>query len=74
MVSGSDRHASIWQQTLDIPGAKDLMLDHADKAMGWLGEAIEGEDSGQTRHCTDAIEEALYEHRKSLFGDLGRLL
>jgi transposase len=33
-----------------------------------LGEAIEGEDSGQARHCTDAIEEALYEHRKSLFG------
>ena len=75
MVSGSDRHASTWQQTLDIPGAKDLMLDHAYKAMAWLGErarergeAIEGEDSGQTRHCTDAIEEALYEHRKSLFG------
>jgi transposase len=51
------------------------MLDHAYKAMAWLGErarergeAIEGEDSGQTRHCTDAIEEALYEHRKSLFG------
>jgi Transposase DDE domain len=68
MVSGSDRHASTWQQTLEIPGAKDLMLNHAYKAMAWLGEAIEGEDSGQTRHCTDAIEEALYEHRKSLFG------
>jgi hypothetical protein len=71
MVSGSDRHASTWQQTLDIPGAKDLMLDHAYKAMAWLGErgeAIKGEDSGQTRHCTDAIDEALYEHRKSLFG------
>jgi hypothetical protein len=68
MVSGSDRHASTWQQTLDIPGVKDLMLDHAYKAMAWLGEAIEGDDSGQTRHCTDAIEEALYQHRKSLFG------
>jgi Transposase DDE domain len=75
MVSGSDRHASTWQQTLDIPGAKDLMLNHAYKAMAWLGErarergeAIEGEDSGQARHGTDAIEEALYEHRKSLFG------
>jgi transposase len=51
------------------------MLDHAYKAMAWLGErarergeAIEGDDSGQMRHCTDAIEEALYEHRKSLFG------
>jgi len=75
MISGSDRHASTWQQTLDIPGAKDLMLDHAYKAMAWLGErarergeAIDGEDSGQARHCTDAIEETLYEHRKSLFG------
>src|SRR6202521_5527169 len=75
MVSGSDRHASTWQQTLDISGAKDLMLDHAYKAMAWLGErarergeAIEGEDRGRARHCTDAIEEALYEHRKSLFG------
>jgi hypothetical protein len=46
-------------------------LDHAYKVMAWLGErgeAIEGEDSGQTRHRTDAIEEALYKHRKSLFG------
>ena len=68
MVSGSDRHASTWQHTFDIPGAKDLMLNHAYKAMAWLGEAIEGEDSGQARHSTDAIEEALYEHRKSLFG------
>src|SRR5689334_23882202 len=68
MVSGSDRHASTWQQMLDIPGGKDLMLAHAYKAMAWLGETIDGADSGQTRHCTDAIEEALYEHRKSLFG------
>jgi hypothetical protein len=68
MVSGSDRHASTWRQTLDIRGANDLMLNHAYKAMAWLGEAIEGEDSGEARHCTDAIEEALYEHRKSLFG------
>jgi Transposase DDE domain len=68
MVSGSDRHASTWQQMLAIPGVKDLMLDHAYEAMAWLGEAIEGADNGQTRHCTDAIEEALYQHRRSLFG------
>lgn len=68
MVSGSDRHASTWQQMLDIPAAKDLMLHHAYKAMAWLGETIDDEDSGQARHGTDAIEEALYEHRKSLFG------
>jgi Transposase DDE domain len=68
MVSGSDRHASTWQQMLDIPGATDLILNHAYKAMAWLGEAIDGADSGPTRHCTDAIEEALYQQRKSLFG------
>ena len=70
MVSGSDRHASTWQQTIEIPGVEDLTLNHAYKAMAWLGETIDGEDSAQPRHCTDAIEEALYQHRKSLFGTL----
>jgi Transposase DDE domain len=70
MVSGSDRHASTWQQTIDVPGVEDLTLNHAYKAMAWLGETIDGEDTGQPRHCTDAIEEALYQHRKSLFGAL----
>jgi hypothetical protein len=71
MVSGSDRHASTWQQTLEIPGVEDLTLNHAYKAMAWLGERGEGGgDGGQPRHRTDAIEEALYRHRKSLFGTL----
>ena len=70
MVSGSDRHASTWQQTLEIPGVEAVTLNHAYKAMAWLGETIDGEDSDQPRHCTDAIEEALYQHRKSLFGTL----
>ena len=35
-----------------------------------MGETIDGEDTGQPRHCTDAIEEALCRHRKSLFGTL----
>jgi Transposase DDE domain len=70
IVSGSDRHASTWQQTLEIPGVEELTLNHAYKAMAWLGEEIGSNDSGQPRHCTDAIEEALYQHRKSLFGTL----
>jgi len=70
MVSGSDRHASTWQQTIDIPGVEALTLDHAYKAMAWLGETIDGRDGAQPRHCTDTIEEALYQHRKSLFGTL----
>jgi hypothetical protein len=70
MVSGSDRHASTWQQSLAIPGAEDLTLNHVYKAMAWLGETIGADDNGQKRHCTDAIEEALHQHRKSLFGTL----
>jgi hypothetical protein len=41
MVSGSDRHASTWQQSMHIPGADSLTLNHAYKAMAWLGEDIE---------------------------------
>jgi DDE family transposase len=70
MVSGSDRHASTWRQAIEIPGVEALTLDHAYKAMAWLGETIGGTDSGQPRHRTDAIEEALYHHRKSLFGTI----
>jgi hypothetical protein len=70
MVSGSDRHASTWQQTIEIPGAEEMTLNQAYKAMAWLGETVDGEDSDPPRHCTDAIEEALYQHRKSLFGTL----
>jgi Transposase DDE domain len=68
MVSGSDRHANAWQDSLEIPGVEALPLNHAYKAMAWLGEAIDGDDSGQARYGTDAIEEMLYQHRKSLFG------
>jgi hypothetical protein len=68
MISGSDRHASAWQDSLEIPGVEALSLNHAYKAMAWLGEAIDDDDGGHTRHCTDAIEEMLYQHRKSLFG------
>jgi hypothetical protein len=65
MVSGSDRHASRWQRDFRIPGVQGLMLDHAYKAMAWLGE-----DIGAGRTMTDAIEEALYQHRQELFGEV----
>jgi hypothetical protein len=65
MVSGSDRHASTWRQSLCFPGTENLTLEHAYKAMTWLGEAI-----GQDRTMTDAIEEALYRHRQPLFGEV----
>ena len=48
-----------------VPGADRLTLEHAYKAMAWLGE-----ETGQGRYITDAVEEALYRHRQSLFGEL----
>src|SRR5512134_2030449 len=65
MVSGSDRHADHWRRGIVVPGAESLTLEHAYKAMTWLGEAI-----GQDRTMTDAIEEALYRHRQPLFGEV----
>ena len=58
MVSGSDRHASTWRRCFQVTGAEALTLDHAYKAMTWLGE-----NSGEGRVIADAVEEALYRHR-----------
>lgn len=65
MVSGSDRHASRWHHGFRIPGAEELTLDHAYRAMIWLGEEI-----ADGRTTTDAIEEDLYRHRQELFGEV----
>ena len=65
MVSGSDRHASTWQRSYRLPGVEALDLDHAYKAMAWLGE-----DLGDGRVMSEAIEEALYRHRQPLLGEL----
>ena len=68
MVSGSDRHASTWRETVAVPGAEVLTLDHVYKSMAWLGEDITSKAGSQPRSRTDAVEEALYAHRRSLFG------
>ena len=65
MVSGSDRHASRWHHGFRIPGAEELTLDHAYRAMTWLGDEI-----ADGRTTTDAIEEDLYRHRQELFGEV----
>jgi hypothetical protein len=70
MVSGSDRHASAWRETVAVPGADVLTLDHAYKAMAWLGEDVTAPGEGQRRSRTDEIEETLYAHRRTLFGEL----
>jgi Transposase DDE domain len=65
MVTGSDRHAHDWHQRLRIPGAEALTLEHAYKAMAWLGgEAADGHP------MTDTVEEALYRYRQPLLGEL----
>jgi hypothetical protein len=46
-----------------VPGAEGLDLDHAYKAMAWLG-ALDKEG----RSTAEAVEEALYRHRQPLFG------
>jgi hypothetical protein len=63
MISGSDRHASEWHNALRVPGADGLDLDHAYKAMAWLG-AVDAEG----RSMAEAVEETLYRHRQPLFG------
>ena len=70
MVSGSDRRASTWQYSVHIPGANALTLDHAHKAMAWLGEDIAATQASHARWRTEVIEEALYHYRRSLFGAL----
>ena len=65
MVSGSDRHASRWHHGFRIPGAEELTLEHAYRAMIGLGEEI-----ADGRTTTDAIEEDLYRHRQELFGEV----
>jgi Transposase DDE domain len=63
MISGSDRHASDWLSRVRVPGAEGLDLDHAYKAMAWLGEV-----DAAGRSTAEAVEEALYRHRQPLFG------
>jgi Transposase DDE domain len=59
LVSGSDRHAHDWRQRLRVPGAEALTLDHAYKAMAWLGE-----ETADGHPMTETVEEALYHHRR----------
>ena len=59
MISGSDRHASDWLSRVRVPGAEGLDLDHAYKAMAWLGEV---DAAGRS------TAEVLYRHRQPLFG------
>ena len=59
MISGSDRHANDWCSRVHVPGAEGLDLDHAYKAMAWLGEF-----DAAGRSTAEAVEEVLYRHRQ----------
>lgn len=70
MISGSDLHASDWKDKVRVPGAEQVTLDQAYRAMAWLGEEM-SEPAGPLgpRTMTDVIEEALYRYRNDLFGE-----
>jgi hypothetical protein len=63
MISGSDRHANDWCNRVRVPGAEGLDLDHAYKAMAWLGEV-----DAAGRSTAEAVEEVLYRQRQPPFG------
>ena len=68
-ASGSDRAAENWRDEYRIEGAQELELHHLYRAMGFLGEAIEGEPEtlGSPRCTKDLIEESLFDRRRDLF-------
>jgi len=68
-VSGSDRAAERWRETYRIPGTEALELHHLYRAMAWLGEPLEDEESipGSPRCTKDRIEEALFAQDRDLF-------
>jgi len=73
---GSDRSCLlVWRKDYDIPGAEDVVLHQAYRAMGWLGEALsQDQQKGATpfgpRCRKDAFEEALFQRRRDLFSEL----
>jgi len=75
MASGSDRAAEVWKEGYDIPGARDLDLQHLYRAMAWLGEELDKSQQADATpfspRCTkDLIEEALFAQRRDLFTGL----
>ena len=74
-ISGSDRAAEKWKETVDIDGVDELQLHHLYRAMAWLGEALGEEQQFAATpfapRCTkDLIEEGLFAFRRDLFTNL----
>jgi hypothetical protein len=68
-ASGSDRAAERWREEYRMPGAETLELHHLYRAMEWLGEPLESEQSipGSPRCTKDRIEEMLFDRDRDLF-------
>lgn len=75
-ASGSDRSClSVWRKDHEIPGTETIALHQMYRAMAWLGESLpqdqqEGATPFSPRCTKDAFEEALFDRRRDLFGEL----
>jgi transposase len=74
-VSGSDRAAEKWREGYKIEGADGVDLHHLYRAMAWLGEPLSSHEQDAAtpfapRCVKDLIEEAVFDMRRDLFGDL----
>lgn len=73
MVSGSDRAAERWCRRYAMAGIDGIELQHLYRAMGWLGEPLEGQPDDQrlgARTRKDVIEERLFARRRDLFSGI----
>jgi transposase len=73
MVSGSDRSCEKWRRDYCVRGVDDLSLHHLYRAMAFIGEEVEEEDSVTplSPRCTkDLIEEQLFRGQRHLFRGL----
>ncbi len=75
-ASGSDRSClSVWKKDHEIPDTETIALHQVYRAMAWLGESLpqdhqEGATPFSPRCTKDAFEEALFDRRRDLFGEL----
>jgi transposase len=73
MVSGSDRFCDKWRRDYFVKGTSEIELHHLYRAMAFLGEEIEDQNSATpfTTRCTkDVVEEGLFMLNRHLFSGL----
>ncbi len=73
MASGSDRFCDRWRRDYSVRGADTIELHHLYRAMGFLGEEIDDQNSATSfsPRCTkDVIEERLFLLNRHLYSGL----